>query len=45
MIFWIGPNAKRLSTKNVIAKQISVQIISPGIGVRSESASGRVTER
>ena len=27
---WMGPNATRLSTKNVIAKQISVQIMRPG---------------
>ena len=30
IVFWIGPNANCLSTKNVSAKQISVQIISPG---------------
>ena len=30
IVFWIGPNANFRSTKNVIAKQISVQIISPG---------------
>ena len=30
MIFWIGPKAYLRSTKNVIPKQISVQIIRPG---------------
>ena len=30
IIFWIGPNANFLSTKKVIAKQTSVQIIRPG---------------
>ena len=29
-VFWIGPNAYRLSTKNVIPNAISVQIIRPG---------------
>ena len=31
IIFWIGPNAYRLSTKSAIRKQTIVQIISPGV--------------
>ena len=31
MIFWIGPNAQRLSTKKATPKQTIVQIISPGV--------------
>src|SRR5207253_5283381 len=31
IIFWIGPNAYRFSTKSVIRKQTIVQIISPGV--------------
>jgi hypothetical protein len=30
IVFWIGPKANFFSTKNVIAKQTSVQIIRPG---------------
>ena len=30
IVFWIGPNAYFRSTKNAIAKQISVQIMRPG---------------
>ena len=36
MICWIGPNAHFRSTKNVIAKQRRVQIISPGMGSISD---------
>ena len=31
IVFWIGPNAYRLSTNSVIRKQTIVQIISPGV--------------
>ena len=31
IIFWIGPNAYRFSTKSAIRKQTIVQIISPGV--------------
>jgi hypothetical protein len=31
MTFCTGPNAYRFRTKNVIPKQISVQIIRPGV--------------
>ena len=31
MTFWIGPNAYRFSTQNVIRKKTIVQIISPGM--------------
>ena len=46
IVFWIGPNANRLSTKNVIPNAISVQIIRPGTTSISppESSSGAVEQ-
>src|SRR6187551_274022 len=46
IVFWMGPNANFLSTKNVIANAISVQIMRPGTTlIRSfeDSAASRPT--
>jgi hypothetical protein len=42
--FWIGPNANRFRTKNVSAKQMSVQIMSPGMGsIRALATTAAMT--
>src|SRR6476659_518253 len=45
IVFWIGPNANLRRTKNVIAKQIRVQIIRPGTtSIRPDATSDGISD-